>query len=326
MNRTTIGTMLLAAIVVAGMTVPVMALSGQPSTNDSGAVMAAQTQNETETNGTSVNVTVGQQLSTVIDVSSDEVQTDFENTAFELSIETESEEAQAEAVADRAEEIRERAEDIREDYEEATSAYEAGEITRTQYAQRLATLNARASNLLDSYEQLRQHSANVSALELRAAGLNQSALETSIEDLRSVNGTGAAALLKQFTGQSEGEIELETENGLSIEVESEDGERSREFERSRDDDDNVTVNQSVALETARSALSTPDNGSWVLTGSTVEYEDGSYAFEFALRNASGLTGEAEVAVDGSTGGIFELEEEIEPREERDEDEREDEDE
>ena len=325
-KRTGISSVLLAVVVVIGMTAPAVALptnTNYSSDSDLSGTAAAMTAQNSETQkNSSVNVTVGQQLSTVIDASSDEVQTDFENTAFEISVENATAEQQAEVIADRADELRDRAEAIHEDYQAATEAYEEGEISKSEYAQRLATLNARATNLLDSYERLQQRAANVSALELRAAGVNQTALKTAVENLRSVNGSGAAALLKQFTGESQGTIELEAENGLSIEVASEDGEQSREFERPRDADNNITVTQSEALETARAALSTPANGSWVLTESKVTQE-GAYEFAFALRNTSDLTGEAEVSVDGSTGEVFALQEEIESREDTEADEEDD---
>ena len=330
MDRTALGFVLFATLIVIGMTVPAMALStntGEPSTSgrtgtstgvaaQTGKVtLVAQTDSATQTAraDSRVRAKTGAQLSTVIAVSSDEVQTDFDNTAFELSVDGASEKAQAEAIAERADELHDRAESIHDDFDEATEAYEEGDLTRSEYAQRLAVLNARATNLLNSYEQLRQRSENVSALELRAAGVTLSALDRSVENLQNVTGTGTNALLRQFTGESAGEIELETENGLSIQVESEDGERSREFERPRDDTDTVTVSQSAALETARGALSSV-SGDWILTNSEVDEDDGAYEFTFVLRNAANLTGEAEVAVDGSSGDIFSLEEEIEPRE------------
>jgi hypothetical protein len=315
MDRTALGSVLFATLVVVGMAVPAVALSastGEPSANGPAEPSAAVTAQ----NNSSVNVTIGPQLSTIVSVSSDEVQTGFENTAFEISFENASEETRAEAIADRADGIRDRAESIREDYDEATEAREDGELTRSEYAQRLAVLNARATNLLDSYQQLRLRATNVSAVELEEAGLNRTTLNRSVEDLSSVTGTGARALLEQFTGESEGEIELDTENGLSIEVESEDGERSREFERPRDDEDTLTVSQAAALETARAVLSSAE-GNWTLTESEVDEDDGAYGFAFALRNAPGLTGEAEVSVDGSSGAMFALEEEIEPRDDED---------
>lgn len=319
-----IGHLGLVLLVVIGLTVPAAAVSLGTNEADtaSGNIGAADPASQ---NNSSVDVTVGQQLSTIISASSDEVQTAFRNTAFEIAFEREGEEDKAEAIADRAEELRERAEAIREDYREATEEYESGEISKSQYAQRLATLNARASNLLESYEKLQQRAATVSALELQAAGLNRSALQDAVEDLSSVSGAGATALLKQFTGQSDGKIELETAGGLSIEVESEDGEQSREIERPRDDDSNITVNQSVALDAARAALSSPDDGRWVLVESKVKHGDGAYEFEFRLHGASDHVGEAEARVDGSSGTVFKLEEEIEP-EERDDEADEDEDE
>lgn len=317
-----IGHLVLVVLVVAGMTVPAAAVS--IGLNSSESTASLDTQSAVSQNNSSVNVTVGQQLSTIITASSDEVQTEFENTAFELSYEREGEEGKAEAIADRAEELRERAADIREDYREATGEYEEGEISKSQYAQRLATLNARATNLLESYELLQQRAANVSALELRAAGLNQSALQDTIENLSSVSGAGPAALLKHYTGESEGKIELKTAGGLSIEIESEDGEESREIERPRDDDQSITVNQSVSLDTARAALSTPATGSWVLVESKVKQGEGAYEFAFRLEGDANRTGQAEVLVDGSTGTVFKLEEEIEPLEDEEDDEDEDE--
>ncbi|MFB6221748.1 MAG: hypothetical protein ABEH90_09965, partial [Halolamina sp.] len=319
MSRTVLH-VLLVAVVVVGMVAP--AAAAPAGTTGSAAVgsaaPAAMAQANNSTNGT--NVTVGQQLSTVVSVSSDEVQSDFERTEFEASLEDADEERRAELIAERAEELRETAVDIREAYIEATEAYKEGELSKSEYAQRIATLNARATNLLDSYEQLQRYAANVSALELRAAGFEKAQLAGSMDRLDNVTGAGATALLKQFTGESTGEFEVEAENGLSVDVESEDGERSREIERPRDDDRNMTVNQSAALDAARAALTAPENGSWVLTSASVQEEKGAYSFSFALRQAPGTTGEAEVSVDGSSGEVYSLEEEIEPRDEAAEDE------
>lgn len=314
-----IGYILLALVVVVGMVGPATAVGG----SDSQMPAASMATEDSTENTSNVNVTTGRQLATVLEATEDDVQSDVENTGFEVSLEGADEETQAEVIAERAEELRERAEDIREDYEEATEAYEEGEIDESEYAQRLATLNARATNFLESYEQLQQHSENVSALELRAAGVNQSELAAAVENLESINGTGPAALFEQFTGQSYGEIEIERADGLRIEITSEDGEQSREIERPRDEDSNITVSQSAALETARGALSTPERGNWTLTESSVKSDDGAYEFEFELRGDANRTGEAEVAVDGSSGEIYSLEEEIERRDDGGE-EREDE--
>jgi hypothetical protein len=145
-----------------------------------------------------------------------------------------------------------------------------------------------------------------------------------VDDLDSVSGAGASALLQRFVGQSQGEVEIDRANGLSISVESEDGEQSRELEQSGDDSTNLTVSQSDALDTARSSLSDA-NGTWVLSGSGVDREDGTYSFAFRL-DSNTTEGEAEITVDGSSGEIVSLEEEIEPRGEADDADEEGEDE
>lgn len=302
MNRTTLGAVLLALLVVAGMSVPSIAIGSTPN---AGTVAAKNAQQ----NDAAVSVTAGHQLATVISVSSDSVHTEFENTAFELSIEGTDEETQAETIAKRAEVLRDRAEAIREDYEAATEAYEAGELTRAEYAQRLADLNARASNLLSSYEQLNKRAENVSGLELRAAGANLSSLDGALENLSSVTGPGSSALLGQYLGETDGKIELETTDGLKIEVERDGGESSREFKRARDDNMTITVSHGDALQTARGALASPAAGHWVLAESKVKSHEGAWAFEFVLVGSANLTGEAEVRVDGSTGEIYRLEQE-----------------
>jgi hypothetical protein len=258
-----------------------------------------------------VDVAVGAQLSTVISISSDEVQTDFENTAFEISIDSATEVSKAEIIAERADELRNRAESISNDYQDLTEAYRNGKLTKSEYARRLAVLNSRASNVLTSYNQLQKRTANISAGALRTADVDQSALDRSIENLENVTGAGMKALFNQFAAESDGEIKLEIDDGLSITVKSENGEFSREVEQQRDDKTNFSITQPTALEVAREGLSTPQTGEWTLSRSKVDTSSGSYEFEFIIRNAPAFTGEAEIAVDGSSGDIFSLEEEIE---------------
>lgn len=281
---------------------------------------ATQTDERNATNG--VNVTIGQQLSTVVAATDGEVRSTVEETAFELRFEAASDNERAEVVADRAEELARRAIEIRADYRNATRAHEAGEMSDSEYAERIAALNARAEDLAESVHRLRGRATGLSALELRSAGFTAADLRAIDERLDAVSGTGAAALLQRFTGRSDGEIEIRTRDGLTIVVESEDGELSREIERPRDDILNITVSQSDALETARAQLGTPRVGEWTLRRASVHEDSGYYRFEFALTDAD-ATGEAEVRVDGSSGEVFRLETEIE-RPEDDDEERDDE--
>lgn len=271
---------------------------------------AEQAPDNRTANGT-VQVGVGQQLSTIISATSDDTRTSFENMALEFSFERANETERAQSIADRAEELRDKAVDIREDYRSASEALAEGDISRSEYAQRLATLNARARNVLSSVERLQGRAQGVSALELRAAGLNRTRLNDITATLENVTGTGPTALLQRFTGQRQGEVKLEVANGLSVEVEGEDGERSREIKRPRDADQNITISGRSALESARASLSN-QSVPWSLRKASVHQVEGYYKFEFGFRTAN-ETGEAEVRVDGSTGNVFRIEEEIELR-------------
>lgn len=300
-------TLVLAAFLVVGSVIPAAgAIAGSGGllvgTQDSASA------NQTANNST-VDVAVGQQLSTVVAVTSNEVQTDYENTAFDA----ESEGELAEAVADRAAELRENAREIREDYREATEAYRAGDLTKEEYAQRLALLNDRASNLRRSYEIVQSYAANLSAEALRRVEMNRTALREAVRSLENVTGTGPAALRALFTGDATGEIEFETDNGFSIAVESEDGKRAIEIDRPRGDRNSaVTINESAALREARAAIRIAANETWTVTERSVDEDEGYYEFEFVLESQT-HEGETEVRVDGSSGVVFHLEQEVEPR-------------
>lgn len=318
-------TLLIIAVAVIGAVAPAMALPA--------ALGAADQTTPTETpadanESATVNVTPGAQLSTVLTATVVTTRGEIEDVRFELELERGDDGERAEALADRAEELAERAAAIREDYAEVTAAREAGELSPEAYARELATLNARAEDLLGDVEALRAHARNVSGLELEAAGFNRSALRAAAEDLDPLTGLGPSAILQRFLGESTGGVELTTESGLRVEVEGEDGEHSLEVKRPRDDNGSITVPQNVALETARSTL---PPGNWTLTKASVHPDSGYYKFEFDLE-AANRTGEAEVRIDGSTGEVFRLEIETErpddddrevPEDDDEDDERED---
>ncbi|GAB3671790.1 hypothetical protein GCM10028856_23760 [Halopiger thermotolerans] len=283
-----------------------------------GAGAATQTQDGSSTN--SVRVTTGAQLSTLVTATSNEVRTEFENAAFEERLERNGsdDEARAAAIADRAATLEDRSAALQAEYEDATAAYEAGDIDESTYAQRLASLNARAQGVVSSYDRLLERADDVSADALDAANVSVAELREQRDEADRLTSTGTDALRRQFTGEAEGEAEIEIETGgISIEAETEDGERSREFERPRDGDGSLNVSQADAREAALDALSAV-NGSWTLEEASSDADDGVYEFEFSLTGDA--TGEAEVSVDGETGTVFALEEEIEVPEADEEDE------
>ncbi|MFA9415049.1 PepSY domain-containing protein [Natrinema sp. HArc-T2] len=259
-----------------------------------------------------VTVTTGAQLSTVVTATSDDVRSDFEDTAFDERMEQGNDSARAAAIAGRAAVLENRSIALQAEYERATAAYEGGDLEESAYAQRLASLNTRARNVVSSYERLEERAESVETVELRAAGVTLSDLADERTAVAELTSAGTNALTRQFTGEASGNVEIDLDGGMSIEVESDDGERSREYERPRDGNGSLSISQTDALATATAALSaTSNNSSWTVSEAERDAEDGVYEFEFVLTGAE--TGEAEVSVDGETGTVFELEEAIERR-------------
>ncbi len=254
-------------------------------------------------NGTEVGV--GQQLAVTVSTESDTVRSDIDRTSYETAFDRATGEDRVDILAAWNAALVDRAERIQAEYRTASAAYRAGELDESTYAIRLAVLNTRAENVVGSVQAYRQRTRTVSALMLREAGVNGSELRSAVRGLETVRGTGARAVLQRFTGERTGTVDIEAdERGVSISVESENGERSREIERDPDDDDAITVSQPTALSTARAALSgAPD--SWTVVTLSVDRSDGLYEFEFTRSD-----GEAEVSVDGSSGTVVELEEEL----------------
>lgn len=305
MSRKQLLTALVAIGLVVG-SVPGAALAGV----DAGTSATVQA-DEPDANGTEA--ATGQQLATVIEVTDDEVSGEVEQASLEAALDDANESERAALLADRAAALRERANDTVAAQADATAAYEAGELSRSEYAQRLAVLASRANTLDRGFERLDDRAADVSALELRAAGYDRDANADARERLSDLTSAGASALLAQYSGEQRGEFEVAVDGGLSIEVENEDGERSREFERERPGNGTFAVNQSEALTAASEPLAADVEGEWRLSSVDRDAEDGVYEFEFAFFGPE-MTGAAEVSVDGETGTVFEFVEELEPRE------------
>jgi len=307
-RQKTAALLLLTVAVAAGVMLPAGAIPGAAGTAD----QAGQGQGSTER----VSAEVGQQLSTVVVATTQEVKTEADEAAFEQQLDQTNATARAEAIAQRAADLDRRAGEVRSEYASVTESYRSGDITGSAYAQEIASLSVRASAIDSSVDRLETRAAQLSAAERRAVGVTDADLQDISEQIESLSSPTASAILSQFTGQTRGEIELEANGGIELEVTNEDGERSRQFERPRDGNGTYVLTQSEALAVATDTLSDQD-GEWILTSASAD--DGAYEFEFRFSGAG--EGEAEVSVDGETGTVFELEESIESDD--DDDERED---
>ncbi len=295
----------LSVLVVVGLVVTGLALGGSLGASPPAQQGAGPTPDTT--------AETGDKLATIISVTDGEVRIELEQASFERALESDNETERAQAIADRASALIDRAEEIAGDVRATTTAYEAGNVTMDDFARDLAILNAEANGVLQAFAQLEAYAADVSPIELQAAGYNETVTESIESELRSVTGAGFDALFNQFTGDASGSFAIETDGGIELAVEQEDGERSREYEREQPGNGSILVDPGTALQTAESTLSTDYGGTWVLTELELDRDDGAYAFSFALRNAS-AAGEAEVSVDATTGEVFAFEEELEPGE------------
>lgn len=256
--------------------------------------------------------TTGQQLATVIAVTDEEVTSDIEQTTFEAGLTADNESARAQLLAERAATLRNQTETLLRAQQNATGAYLAGELTRGEFAQRLAVLGARAKSVDRGFTRLDERARNASALELRAAGFDREGNTQAQTSVQRLSSAGVNGLLAQYTGAQRGSFSLEANGGLSIAVEGEDGERTREFERAQPGNGTFEVSQSTALAAATAQLDTDRDGNWTLRAVDRD-EAGYYEFEFRFFGPN-TTGEAEVSVDGQTGAVFELESELDVRE------------
>ena len=272
-----------------------------------------QSDNTTSTNQSDrMRASTGQQLSTVLEVTDDEVTNAIEESSAEAAFESAAETERANLLASRAATLRERAADLAADRRAATAAYEAGNLSASEYAQRVAVLSGQASTVSVAFDRLNRRAESVPTAELETTGYDAAANAEAQRQLRSLTESSARALLEQYTGLSSGEFSVDRADGVSIEVEGDDGEQSREFERDQPGDGSFVISQREAVATAQDALSTNRDGEWTLRSAERD-SDGYFELEFGFHGST-HTGEAEVSVDGQTGEIFEFEEELEPRE------------
>ncbi|PSQ19109.1 hypothetical protein BRD00_02355 [Halobacteriales archaeon QS_8_69_26] len=240
-------------------------------------------------------------------MTSENVQSEYRRTALDHRLDSGN---RTEVVASRGDELLVRAREVDEEYRTAVERYRRGAITAAEFARRLAVLGWRADRLSNETARLLERADGIPRDELRAAGLNVTALSVAVDRVRRIRGAGTRALVGPFTGTG-GNVSVGVDGGVSVAVEREDGGRARELERSPDGDDALRVERSTALSAAREALSDAD-GRWVVVTHATDARAGVYVFAFRLEsNAS--AGTAVASVDGSSGEVVAVEEVTAPR-------------
>ncbi|MEZ3143016.1 hypothetical protein [Halobaculum sp. MBLA0143] len=259
-----------------------------------------------ETNRENVTAGVGRQLATTLTAAGESVRGNVSRATFRERFRRANETVRAGLLADRAAVLTARVAAVDADAANLTAAYRAGNLSATEFAFQTALVTVRAESVAAELRRLRSLATNVSGLELAAAGYDGDRVRAALATAESASGPAATALRRQFTRGGDSRVAVAgAGRGLSV---AGDGGASREFERPPDGNSSLTVDGATALATARGALSTA--GSWTLRETAVDAADGTYEFEFRLA-ADDETGEASVTVDGSTGAVVALEEEIE---------------
>jgi len=102
--------------------------------------------------------------------------------------------------------------------------------------------------------------------------------------------------------------ETENNSDSTPEDDSDIEEVEDENESETDGTDNSTELTVSEQEAERTALAALSDNNWTVEDSSIDEENGYYEFEFVI---SGEEAEAEVRVDGSSGELFRLKEELE---------------
>ena len=294
-----------------------------PVQNSTNTTTPVQNSTNNTTGSEQLRASTGQQLSTVLTITDDEVTTAIEESSAEAAFASAAESERADLLASRASTLRDRSDELVNERQTATAAYEAGNLSASEYAQRVAVLSGQASTVSVVFSELDQRAESVPTAELQATSYNTDANAAAQSQLQSLTGSSSQALLKQYTGLTTGEFNVDRTDGVAIEVEGDDGEQSRELERDQPGDGSFVISQREAVAAAEEMLSANRGSGWTLQ-SVERDSDGYFELEFGF-NSPTHTGDAEVSVDGQTGDIFEFEEELEPRDSEEEDEGEEDD-
>ncbi|MFB6250932.1 MAG: hypothetical protein ABEI27_04475 [Halobellus sp.] len=130
-------------------------------------------------------------------------------------------------------------------------------------------------------------------------------------------------------GSFSGELTYRVENGSlvlideSYEYEEESADRENNDTASYNESKQMSVGMSDARDIAADTLNESSQGRWRLVEADTHPGDNYYKFEYVLIDAD-QSGEAEIRIDGSTGGVIKYEQEIEGEGEREYEDDEDE--
>ena len=173
------------------------------------AAMTGPVDQTSEQQNETVDIEVGQQLSTVASATTDEVRSEADQAGFEQRFNETSSTERAEAIAERAGELETTATELRTEYDELTESYRTGEIDGSTFAQRIASLTTKAYAVERNTERLADYAAQLPEAEQRAFDVTEDDFDRITDQVSPISTPTTSAILAQYTGESTGEIEIE---------------------------------------------------------------------------------------------------------------------
>lgn len=147
------------------------------------------------------NLTVGEQISSVMSAQEAEVTSEIERHAFGQAIaNADSDEERAEIIANRTEELKSDVDERLSDKEELRSEYKAGNISRAEYVSELAAHGVEAKHVNESVDEINETAGELPEELLEENGVNTTALNTLRNEAANMTGPEVAAVAQTIAG------------------------------------------------------------------------------------------------------------------------------
>lgn len=188
----------LALALVAVATVPVAGLAA-----DAGVV--AQTENGTDANETSADISPGERLNGVLGVQGAEIRTEVDSRTFGLQIaRAAGNESRAEVVAQHLATVQERIEALEQRKEALQRARENGSLSEGAYRAQIAEVAAETAGARRLANQSENASQGLPAELLEEKGINATAIQTLKDRASELGGREVAAIARSIAGPGVG--------------------------------------------------------------------------------------------------------------------------
>lgn len=237
--------------------------------------------NQTDT----INVSTGEQLSTVIQMTTDDIGSQIDEVAFDRKFG--NSENESEVVNNRIGELKESTEKINKEYRELVQKRNNGNISNEDFGRRVAIMSNEIDNNKEKFKSLRNKTVDDSSnkTDNRMKGLEE-ALENADSEAKNV-------IQSVYTGRSKYMRIGGKGFGLSVVAEASNGRFTEAYDGEEDGNENVKITVEEAIKIVKNESDVDMNVT------ETEIDDGVIEVEL-----EGNDSEVEAVVDGSSGKII----------------------